>query len=81
MTGVEAGGVKQKIEFSPNDVTLVLRKKAHNDCINWVTYVSELGCVATCSFDCNVYIWNINCEQIGSLVLGLDKNWNIKINK
>jgi hypothetical protein len=28
-----------------------------------------------------VYIWNENCEKIGSLVLGHDKFWNIHINK
>jgi hypothetical protein len=43
--------------------------------------VHELDCVASCSFDCNVFIWNTNCQKIGSLVLGSDKNWDIHIDK
>jgi hypothetical protein len=36
-----------------------------------VTYVPELGIFATCSFDCNVYMWDKKtCNQVGSLVLG-----------
>jgi hypothetical protein len=60
VTGVEAG-FKQKIEFSTSDVISGTRWKAHNDYINWVSYVPELECVASCSFDCNVYLWNLDC--------------------
>lgn len=41
----------------------------------------ELECVASCSFDCNVYIWSTSCERLGSLVLGTDKHWGIHIDK
>jgi len=58
-----------------------MRWNAHTDCINWISYVPELNCVASCSFDCNVYIWNTDCQKIGSLVLGTDKLWQIKIDK
>jgi len=37
--------------------------------------------VASCSFDCNVYIWNSDCQKIGSLVLGTEKLWKINIDK
>ena len=57
------------------------RWSAHTDCINWISYVVELDCVASCSFDCNVYIWNTDCQKIGSLVLGSDKLWKIFIDK
>lgn len=60
---------------------MVMRWNAHTDCINWISYVPELNCVASCSFDCNVYIWNTECQKIGSLVLGTDKLWQIKIDK
>ena len=46
-----------------------------------MSYVPELDCVASCSFDCNVYLWNMDCKQIGSLVLGSDKSWQISIDK
>jgi WD40 repeat protein len=52
---------KSKIEFNEFDVKLMLRWNAHTDCINWITYVPDLNCVASCSFDCNVYIWNTEC--------------------
>lgn len=36
-----------------------------------MTFVPELDLVATCSFDCNVYMWNKEtCTKVGSLVLG-----------
>ena len=55
------------------------RWKAHADCINWVTYVPELDLVTSCSFDCNVYMWDTNGIKIGSLVLGMEKLWKISV--
>jgi WD40 repeat protein len=82
VTGVDAGGnLKQKIEFSDKDVVLLLRRSAHTDCINWISYIEELDIVASCSFDCNVYMWNVDCQKIGSLVLGTEKLWQINIDK
>ena len=81
VTGVDAGGGKTKIEFGSEDVILIERWNAHANCINWISYIPELNCVASCSFDCNVYIWNTNCKKIGSLVLGTDKHWEISIDK
>lgn len=82
VTGVDTGGLqKQRIEFSDADVVMVMRWNAHTDCINWISFVPELDCVASCSFDCNVYIWNTDCQKIGSLVLGSEKLWKISIDK
>ena len=82
VTGVDAGGTqKQRIEFADADVVMLARWNAHTDCINWISFVPELDCVASCSFDCNVYIWNTDCQKIGSLVLGQDKLWKIAIDK
>ena len=61
---------KEKSKFSDQDIELVNCWRAHSDMINWVTYVPELQCISTCSFDCNVYMFNEECEKIGSLVLG-----------
>ena len=46
--------------------------KAHADAINWVSWASELKVAASCSFDCNVYMWFRDSQQkrAGSLVLG-----------
>ncbi len=82
VTGVDAS--KEPIKIEDSDVVLVHRWKAHSDGINWVSYVRELKCIASASFDCNVYIWSPQCKKIGSLVLGTDKNyrlWDIKIDK
>ena len=73
------------------------RWKAHADAINWVTWIPDLTAIASCSFDCNVYIWNHECQKMGSLVLGhraqpadtdndfmhrrYKSNWKIKIDK
>jgi WD40 repeat protein len=71
--------------FSDKDVVMVHNWKAHQDCINCVTYVPELnqdkGIIASCSFDRNVYIWDIDCNKIGSLVIGQDKQWLLNIDK
>jgi WD40 repeat protein len=69
------------VEFNDSDVAFRVRWSAHTDCINWISYVPELNCVSSCSFDCNVYIWNMDCEKIGSLVLGTEKLWKINIDK
>ena len=70
--------------------------KAHEDAINCVTWVDELKLISSCSFDCNVNVWNPEAEKVGSLVLGnraalagtendgenkYRNNWRIKIDK
>jgi WD40 repeat protein len=47
-----------KMQFLEDDVQQLERWKAHDDLINQVTFVPELGVVSTCSFDCNVKMWN-----------------------
>ena len=76
VTGLDAGG-KQRIEFTQDDVELILRWKAHTDCINWITYAEEIDVVSSGAFDCNVYMWDINANKVGSLVLGQEKLWKI----
>jgi WD40 repeat protein len=51
-------------------VKLVHRWKAHKDAINWITWVPELKVIGSCSYDCNVYLWNPEWKKVGSLVLG-----------
>lgn len=82
ITDMENG---EKIEFLDSDIQKVLRYRAHQDLINEVTFVPECGSgiIATCSFDCNVYMWSkthknkgdednprLVFEKVGSLVLG-----------
>jgi len=90
VTGVETKeAAKQRVEFAASDVNLVYRWNAHTDTINYVTYVPELDILTSCSFDCNVYIWKwkVDAEdkgymkKIGSLVLGTQRLWEIKIDK
>lgn len=83
VTGLDAASTLKtgRIEFNEEDVIMVQRWSAHTDCINWISYVPELDCIASCSFDCNVYIWNTDCFKIGSLVLGSEKLWQINIDK
>ena len=75
---------------------LVNTWKAHTDAINCVTWIKELNLVGSCSYDCNVYLWQ-DGEKKGSLVLGnkatapgaeLDaetrkyrKGWKVEVNK
>ena len=53
-----------KLQFLEEDIEQLERWKAHDDLINQVTFVPELGVVASCSFDCNVKMWNkTTCKQ------------------
>lgn len=56
-------GGEEDITFYDSDVPLLGQKKAHKDAINYITWVPELQLVASCSFDCNVYIWSTNFEK------------------
>jgi WD40 repeat protein len=85
------------VKFENSDIKLVKRWKAHKDAINWITWVPELEVTGSCSYDCNVYLWNRECGKVGSLVLGnkatapdqvpdpetarYRKDWDITINK
>jgi WD40 repeat protein len=55
MTGIDD---KDKTKFNEEDVVQLKRWKAHADLIKSVTYVPELNLLASCSFDCNVYMWD-----------------------
>lgn len=52
-----------KIKFSEADVKLVYKWKAHTDAINWITWVPDLSVVASCSYDCNVYMWDKDAKM------------------
>lgn len=86
----------EDIKFSADDIPIPKVWKAHEDAINCVTWVPELNLISSCSFDCNVYVWNPEAEKVGSLVLGnragppgsegeaenkYRNNWRIKIDK
>jgi len=56
-------------------VVRLKRWKAHQELINQVTFVPELGVIGTCSFDKNVYFWDkITLKNVGSLLLGNGAN-------
>lgn len=58
------------ITFENSDVRLVHSWQAHKNQINCITWVKEQSLVTSCSYDCNVFMWNTKGEKIGSLVLG-----------
>ena len=84
LTGV-AGGANanstEEMKIVNEDVSSppIWTWRAHEDGINWVTYIPELHMVATCAFDYNVLVWNAdtvkdltkkNTAYMGSLLLG-----------
>lgn len=78
LTGMDT---QNKVKFSNTDVKKCQIWKAHQDGITCIHFVPELGMVVSSSYEGNVYIWNRDCEKMGSLVLGQDKNWKISIDK
>ena len=61
------------------DVPLVYEWKAHKDSINHLLFVENPQCLVSSSFDCNIYIWNLDGEQLGSLTIGYNNvKWRIR---
>lgn len=57
ITGTDPSKLEDDIEFANGDVIRHAQWKAHADAINWVTWAADLKVAASCSFDCNVYMW------------------------
>ena len=74
LTGLMTGDGKEEMKFSNDDVQPGTPWRAHKDTISWVSYIEDLGIIASCSFDKNVYLWDVSGphkEQVGSLELGM----------
>ena len=68
----------QDIDITSKDVSLIYEWKAHKDSINHLLYVENPECLVSSSFDCNIHIWNLYGNKLGSLVLGNDPSkWHI----
>ena len=68
-------GKWQEAHYHNDDIPLVHYWMAHDDAINFVSWVPELEMVASCSFDCKVYVWaedttGMRMDKKGSLILG-----------
>lgn len=50
----ESGG---EFKYLDEDVVLLNQWMAHKDAINFLSWVPDLKVAASCSFDCNVYVW------------------------
>ena len=72
LTGI--GNSKENLDFSADDIVPSKPWRAHTDGVSWVTYIEDLDLISSCSFDKNVFIWDIagdNHNKVGSLVLGM----------
>ena len=69
MTGVDL----EEQEPNEDDVIETEPWKAHDDAINCVTYIPDLDLIATCAFDCHVYMWNVANDQLSNIVAGNSK--------
>ena len=74
LTGLVTGDGKKELKFSNEDVIPGVPWRAHKDTISWVSYIDDLDIIASCSFDKNVFLWDVSGphkEQVGSLELGM----------
>ncbi len=62
-------------------VPMVKYIRAHKEGITSVTYVSKPACIATCAYDCMAYIWSVNFEKLGCLLIGGDPHWRLRVSK
>lgn len=78
LTSTNIGMHGQDIDITTKDVSLIYEWKAHKDSINHLLYVENPECLVSSSFDCNIHIWNLYGQKLGSLVLGNDPSkWHI----
>ena len=65
--------------FSSEDFKEVLDLKVHKDLVTHLSLIKSTGLIVTCSFDRNVYIWDLQGHKKGSLVISGDSNFDIQM--
>lgn len=66
-------------KFVPEDMHKVAEWKAHEEGILHISLVEGLKLIVSSSFDYHVYIWDLNGTLLGSLIVGGDPRWKIKV--
>ncbi|OMJ84317.1 hypothetical protein SteCoe_14603 [Stentor coeruleus] len=71
-------------DFAPkkivaDDMKKIIEWKAHEEGIIHITLLEGLNYIASTSFDYRVHIWDLKGNRMGTLIVGDDPNWNVKI--
>ncbi|CAG9329654.1 unnamed protein product [Blepharisma stoltei] len=78
MTAI-ALGVDKMSKINSSDIALKTEWKAHDESILSLSLVEDISIIITCSFDCRVHIWNYSGTRLGTLIVGGDPSWDVKI--
>jgi hypothetical protein len=58
-------------DITNDDCVMFDRFRAHADMCNGITFIPDLNIIATCGFDCNVYMFDADSfKRVGSLLMG-----------
>jgi WD40 repeat protein len=66
-------------KFGNEDVQKIDEWNAHEEGILHLSLVEGLRLIVSSSFDYHVYIWDLNGNKVGSLIVGGDPRWRIKV--
>lgn len=66
-------------KFGPEDVQKIGEWNAHEEGILHLSLVEGLKLIVSSSFDYHVYVWDLSGNQVGSLIVGGDPRWRIKV--
>lgn len=55
--------------------------KAHKEGISSMCLVKDPQCIATCGYDCMAIVWTPELKKIGSLIIGRDNGFCLKLPK
>jgi WD40 repeat protein len=69
--------VSKKIE--PGDLKIRHEWKAHEEGIIHINLLEDLKILVTCSFDYRVHVWDVTGVKLGTLIVGGDPDWRVKI--
>ena len=65
--------------FVPEDIKRLSSWKAHEEGIIHVKIMEDLKMIISSSFDYRVHIWDFNGTRLGTLIVGGDDEWEVKI--
>lgn len=74
-----AMGIEKMTKINDTDVIMKKEWKAHDEGISSITLVDQFGILISCAFDCKVNIWNFSGVKLGTLIVGGDPAWDVKI--
>ena len=79
LTSIIPGSDSSFKKFQQEDMREVAKWKAHDEGITHISIIEGLQMIISCGFDYRVHIWEFSGKKLGTLVVGGDPEWKVKI--